>query len=75
MKLSATVKSLLNKFSDTQIALRIPTEPLEKSNPLLGDAIDALADYSATTPADWAGDAPTTIQEAIDRLAAATPGA
>jgi hypothetical protein len=75
MKLSATLKKLLNSFADSQIALRIPGEPLGSSNPKLGDALDALADYEATTPADWAGAAPTTVKEAIDRLAAAMPGA
>jgi hypothetical protein len=75
MKLSAAIKSLLNKFADTQIALRLPGLPLEKSNPNLGDALDALADYEATTPGDWAGTPPKTVGEALDRLAAATPGA
>lgn len=75
MKLSQALKTLLNKFADTQIALRLPSLPLSKSNPNLGDALDALTDYEPATPADWAGPAPTTLAEAIDRLAAATPGA
>lgn len=37
--------------------------------PLTGDA------YVPGTPGDWAGSAPATIAEALDRLAAANPGA
>lgn len=31
--------------------------------------------YFAGNPSDWAGSPPTTVAEALDRLAAATPGA
>lgn len=87
MALWSTVKALLNSFADTQPALRLATKPLAESNPNLGDAIDAriasesaaaqaaAEAYAAGTPADWAGAAPTTVAEALDRLAAATPGA
>lgn len=75
MKLSQAIKTLLNKFADSQIALRLPGEPLEKSNPQLGDALDGLSDYTPATPGDWAGTPPKTVYEALDRLAAATPGA
>ena len=39
-----------------------------------GAHFDALQ-YKPEAPADWSGTPPTTIQEAIDRLAAANPGA
>lgn len=39
------------------------------------DEAEAAATYTAGTPADWAGAAPTTVSEALDRLAAANPGA
>lgn len=41
MGLSAALKDMLNKFADTQIALRTPTLPLAQSNPNLGDALEA----------------------------------
>lgn len=34
------------------------------------DAVTATL-YSASTPADWSGDPPATIAEALDRIAAA----
>lgn len=37
--------------------------------------VDTNAGYIPSTPSDWAGTAPTTVQEALNRLAAATPGA
>lgn len=40
----------------------------EDSSPIV-DATDGSLYYSATTPADWNGTPPTTVGEAIDRLA------
>jgi hypothetical protein len=36
---------------------------------------DPLVAYSPAVPGNWAGTAPVTLAEAIDRLAAANPGA
>lgn len=36
---------------------------------------DPLTAYSPATPANWASTAPTTLAAAVDRLAAANPGA
>jgi hypothetical protein len=41
----------------------------------LGAAYFTELSYTAANPGDWSGSAPTTIQQAIDRLAAANPGA
>lgn len=41
MGLSQALKDMLNKFADTQIALRTPELPLGASNPMLGDALEA----------------------------------
>jgi hypothetical protein len=75
MALSATVVKMLNDFADSQPALRISGLPLGQSNPKLGDAL-AAADleskaYVAADAADWSNDAPATVKEALDRLAAA----
>lgn len=83
MAIWSTVKDLLNRFADTQTALRLPSLPLQDSNPNIGDAIEAMVDskvsagvaeaedaaYTAGTPGDW-DTAPTTLKEAVDRLAA-----
>lgn len=45
------------------------------SNPLVLKTPAVAVKYTPTTPADWAAPAPTTVQEALDRLAAANPGA
>ena len=80
MSLSTAIRSLLNKFADTQIALRLADKPLESSNPQLGDAIGSALDAAATSPGtsytpaatlNWTGADPTTVQEALDRIAAA----
>lgn len=39
------------------------------------DASAQPRSYTPANPGDWASPPPTTIQEALDRLAAATPGA
>jgi len=39
------------------------------------DAVDASIAYSPAAPGDWASPAPTTVSEALDRLAAANTGA
>lgn len=74
----SVVKALLNKFSDTQTALRLNGKPYAQSNPQLGDAIEAqitaTAGSAPYTPADttkWTGADPTTVQQALDRIAAA----
>lgn len=53
--------SLLNLISGT-ITVNLQTEA-------------AALMYTAADPADWAGSPPTTVQEAIDRIAAFNPGA
>ena len=40
----------------------------EDSSPII-DATDGSLYYAPTTPSDWNGTAPTTVGEAIDRLA------
>jgi hypothetical protein len=89
MALDAKVKKLLNDFSKSQPALNETGKPAAISGLKIGDLIEEAMDaadsaaaaaaaaeaYAATTPADWAGSAPTSVAEAIDRLAAATPGA
>lgn len=74
MGLSTAIKSLLNKFADTQPALRLADKPLESSNPQLGDAIsagiDGAAAYTPAVTGNWLGADPTTVQEALDRIAA-----
>jgi hypothetical protein len=37
---------------------------------LIVNGVDGTLAYTATTPTDWNGTAPTTVGEAIDRLAA-----
>jgi hypothetical protein len=72
--LDAKVKDLLNKYADTQPALRLPNEPFDSSNIKLGDVIDSAAtQYTPATPGDWNGAAPKTVAEALDRLAAVAP--
>ena len=66
--MDAKVKSLLNSFADTQPALRLHDQPLQSSNPQLGDQIEK---YSAASSAHWSGNPPKTIKEALDRIAAA----
>jgi hypothetical protein len=72
MALSASVKTLLNKFSESQPALNLPGEPAATSGIKLGDLIaEAIDDsYTPATPANWAGTAPATDKQALDRLAA-----
>jgi hypothetical protein len=36
---------------------------------MIVNGVDGTLVYTPTTPADWSGDAPTTVGEAIDRLA------
>ena len=76
MALDPNVKSLLDNFANTEIALRTPGLPLSKSNPLIGTAIDAAtqAKNSAYVPAvgsNWTGADPTNVADALDRIAAA----
>jgi len=80
MSLSTVIKSLLNKFADTQPALRLADKPLESSNPQLGDVLDAALDTAASAPGtaytpavtgNWTGADPTTVQAALDRIAVA----
>lgn len=47
MALSSTIKTLLNKFADSMGALRIPGQPLQSSNPQLGDVLDAAIEAAA----------------------------
>ena len=47
-----------------QIAAEAEADPAQEA------AAAAAASYSAGTPSDWAGSAPTTVKAAIDRLAA-----
>lgn len=51
-------------FSDVEQAI----------NRVRGD-INATAAYEASNPSHWSGSPPTTIAEALDRLAANSPGA
>jgi hypothetical protein len=71
---------MLNKFADSQPALRYPNEPAGSSNPKLGDALAAAlaaADsenatgtlYTPTTAPDWSP-APTPVQGALDQSGA-----
>lgn len=38
---------------------------------LYGEATSAATAYTPAVAADWSGDPPTTVQEALDRIAAA----
>lgn len=58
----------------TPAILRTLLGQLEDAAPNIADN-DPLVAYTPTTPSDWASTPPTTLAEAIDRLAAATPGA
>jgi hypothetical protein len=72
--LDPKVKDLLNKYADSQPALRLPGEPYGTSNVKLGDVIEAAAtQYTPAVPADWNGALPKTVAEALDRLAAVAP--
>ncbi len=78
----ASIKTLLNKFSASQPALQQAGTPAATAGLSLGDLIVAEAAaaqdaattaaeaYDAGTPADWATAAPTTVKDAIDRIAA-----
>lgn len=44
--------------------------PEQVSNDKLNEMVEYSESYEAATPADWAGTPPSTIAEAIDRLAA-----
>ena len=66
---------LLDKFADTQPALRLSTEPFGSSNPNLGTVLDAAITaagtaasdaYTPTTPSNWSP-APTTTGGALDQ--------
>jgi hypothetical protein len=79
MTLDPKIKELLNKFADTQPALRLPEQPLEKSNIFLGDLLEQAVnaqnqEFTAGTVGDWDTSAPATIKEALDRLASAVQG-
>lgn len=41
--ITATLKNILNKFADTQIALLDTSKPRDQNNPMLGDVLDSLA--------------------------------
>lgn len=76
MSLSSAIKTLLNKFADSQPALRLPDSSYEKSNIMLGDLIDTAGSQAAedvayvpATSGDWSGD-PVEVKEALDRIAA-----
>lgn len=58
----------------TPAILRGIAQDIVDSAPNITDN-DPLVAYSAAVPGDWAGSAPTTLKAAIDRLAAANPGA
>jgi len=55
MSLNPKIVKILNDFPDTMIALRLPNEPLEKSNPMLGDALNSAIQEAATLPAAATG--------------------
>lgn len=69
--LTKSQKDLLNKFAESQPALQVAGSPAASSSLKLGDLIESMDDYTAATPASWAGAAPTTLAGAIDRIAAA----
>ncbi len=58
----------------TPAILRGFIENLQAAAPNIEDN-DPLVAYDPATPGDWASTPPTTLAEAIDRLAAASPGA
>ena len=72
--MDARTKELLNKFSESQPALvDLNQRGSEGKNAKdaqiqLGDLIE---EYVAGEAADWAGEAPKTVGEAIDRIASA----
>lgn len=46
MSIDPRIVDLLNDFADSQPALRLPNEPYEKSNPMLGDLIDYISNLT-----------------------------
>ena len=79
MSMSASIKALLNKFAASQPALQQPGQPAGEGGVKLGDLIEQAeasaaskaAEYTPATAADWGAPAPTTVKEALDKLAAA----
>lgn len=85
--MEAKTKELLNKFADSQPALNDKDKPHATAPIQLGDLIAAVeaaaaaaqadataaesAAYTAGTPGDWDTAAPTTLKEALDRIASA----
>lgn len=85
MALDSTIKELLNKFADSQPALRIPGQPLGSSNIMLGDlleealdggtAVDQTARDDASQALTDAATAQSTAEDAENQAyTAGTPG-
>lgn len=71
MALDPKVKDLLNKFAESMPALRLPGEPLEKSNPKIGDLLEIAIDGGTAvdqTARDLALDAESQAYTAADAL-------
>ncbi|MEM4379610.1 MAG: hypothetical protein QXL01_02855 [Thermoplasmatales archaeon] len=73
MALDSRIKELLNKFADSQPALRFPGEPLGSSNPMLGSVIKEVSD-TATSALANAATAQSTAENAENQAyTAGTP--
>lgn len=76
-QLLAAIDAALPDNADGEITpaiLRGLLAQMEAAAPNVADN-DPLVAYSPATPANWAATAPTTLAAAVDRLAAAHPGA
>ncbi len=66
-----------NSTANTRLAIDLVSNPTSSLFSSTGWTINRINDasglkYTPATPGDWAGTAPTTVQEALDRLAAAS---